>query len=82
MLSFVIEVKYPDSGKKTRNSSGNSAETTGESRNADLEKGCKEALRQIEKMGYEEKLRQDGLETILKYGIACNRKKCKVLMKS
>ena len=81
-IGIVIEVKYPDSGKKTRNSSGNSAETTGESRNADLEKGCKEALRQIEKMGYEEKLRQDGLETILKYGIACNRKKCKVLMKS
>ena len=29
---------------------------------------------------YEEKLRQDGLETILKYGIACNRKKCRVLL--
>lgn len=75
-IGIVIEVKYPDSGKKTRNSSG------GASRNADLEKGCKEALQQIEKMEYEEKLRQDGLETILKYGIACNRKKCKVLMES
>lgn len=25
---------------------------------------------------------QDGLETILKYGIACNRKKCRVLMEA
>lgn len=79
-IGIVIEVKYPDSGPKTRNSGRNSVETEGASRNADLEKGCKEALQQIEKKGYEEKLRQDGLETILKYGIACNRKKCKVLM--
>lgn len=43
----------------------------------DLEKGCQEALDQIDKMGYEEKLKQDGMETILKYGIACNRKRCK-----
>ena len=81
-IGIVIEVKYPDSDRKTRSKGRNSAETTGASRNADLEKGCKEALQQIEKMGYEEKLRQDGLETILKYGIACNRKKCKVLMES
>ena len=46
-----------------------------------LEKGCQDALRQIEDTGYEEKLRQDGLETILKYGIACNRKKCRVVLK-
>lgn len=81
-IGIVIEVKYPDSDRKTRNKGRNSTETTGAFRNADLEKGCKEALQQIEKMGYEEKLRQDGLETILKYGIACNRKKCKVLMES
>lgn len=44
----------------------------------DLEAGCAEALAQIEKMGYETALRQDGMDPILKYGIACNRKKCKV----
>ena len=43
-----------------------------------MEKGCREALEQIERMNYEEKLRQDDIETVLKYGIACNRKKCRV----
>lgn len=47
----------------------------------DLEKGCQEALEQIEKMGYEEKLRQDDIETVLRYGIACNRKKCRVAVR-
>ncbi len=47
----------------------------------DLEKGCREALEQIERMGYEEKLRQDDIESVLKYGIACNRKKCRVAMR-
>ena len=37
--------------------------------------------REIERMGYEEKLRQDDIETILKYGIACNRKKCRVVVR-
>lgn len=49
---------------------------------AHLEKGCEEALKQIERNNYAEMLRQDGMETILKYGIACNRKKCKVLLKA
>lgn len=44
----------------------------------DLERGCQEALEQIERMGYEEKLRQDDISIVLKYGIACNRKKCRV----
>ncbi len=47
----------------------------------DLEKGCREALEQIERMGYEERLRQDDIERVLKYGIACNRKKCRVAVK-
>lgn len=45
----------------------------------DLDKGCREALEQIERMGYEEKLRQEDVEKVLKYGIACNRKKCRVV---
>ena len=48
----------------------------------DLEKGCRQALEQIDKMGYEEKLRQDDYEKVLKYGIACNRKKCKEAVSS
>ncbi len=48
----------------------------------DLEEECKIALKQIERMGYETKLKQDGMEKILRYGIACNRKKCKVLMEN
>ena len=67
-MGIVIEVKYPDSREQS------SYEI--------LEKGCRGALQQIEKTGYDERLRQDGLETILKYGIACNRKKCRVLVES
>lgn len=47
----------------------------------DLEKGCQEALAQIDRMGYAERLRQDDIENVLKYGIACNRKKCRVAVK-
>ena len=43
-----------------------------------LENGCKEALEQIDKMRYEDRLLQDGMTTIIKYGIACHKKKCKV----
>ena len=34
---------------------------------------------QIEKKQYEMQLKQDGIETIHKYGIACYKKKCRVL---
>ncbi len=43
-----------------------------------LETGCREALEQIEKKGYEERLLEDGMTAILKYGIACERKRCMV----
>jgi hypothetical protein len=46
----------------------------------DLDKGCLEALKQIDTKDYDAQLRQDGMERILKYGIACNRKKCRVMM--
>lgn len=45
-----------------------------------LEAGCREALEQIERMGYAEKLKQDGADVILKYGIACWKKRCMVQM--
>lgn len=44
----------------------------------DLDAGCEKALAQIEKMGYETRLRQDGMKNILKYGIACYKKRCRV----
>lgn len=44
----------------------------------DLEAGCMEALAQIEGKRYEKRLVQDGMRTILKYGIACWKKKCRV----
>lgn len=43
-----------------------------------LEAGCQEALRQIEKNNYAEQLREEGMKTILKYGIACYKKRCRV----
>lgn len=45
-----------------------------------LDAGCIEALKQIEALGYETKLRQDGMTTIIKYGIACNKKHCRVML--
>ena len=46
--------------------------------NGNFEKGCREAMEQIERMGYGESLLEDGMEQILKYGIACYKKKCRV----
>ena len=46
----------------------------------DMENECKKALEQIGRNQYEEAFQEDGIHRILKYGIACNRKKCKVLM--
>lgn len=45
-----------------------------------LDAACKEALKQIEYTRYEDDLEDDGVENILKYGIACYKKRCKVLL--
>ncbi|MDE7310049.1 MAG: ATP-binding protein [Eubacterium sp.] len=39
---------------------------------------CAKAMEQIEKHGYAEILRQDGMQKIHKYGIACYKKSCKI----
>ena len=44
-----------------------------------LEAACQEALEQIERNRYDEYLRNQGMQTILKYGIACWKKRCKVV---
>ena len=46
--------------------------------NGNLEEACREALRQIEKKRYDEQLREEGMEKILKYGIACYKKRCRI----
>ena len=43
-----------------------------------LEEKCEEALQQIEEQKYEEALRQEGYQDILKYGVAFYRKECMV----
>lgn len=45
-----------------------------------LEAGCQEALKQIEKNQYEEILLDEGVENILRYGMAFNRKRCRVML--
>lgn len=44
----------------------------------DLEAACQKALDQIEKKGYADRLIDDGMTAILKYGIACRRNICMV----
>ena len=44
-----------------------------------LEEQCANALRQIEEKHYEQFLIDEGYTTILKYGIACYRKRCRVV---
>ncbi len=47
--------------------------------NASFDAACKEAMKQIRERNYEEKLIDDGMKTIYKYGIACYKKRCKVV---
>ena len=44
-----------------------------------LEEACKEAMEQINERNYEKSLEGDGMTTIYKYGIACYKKRCKVI---
>ena len=45
-----------------------------------LDRACKEALKQIEYTKYEDGLEDDGVENILKYGIGCYKKRCRVML--
>lgn len=47
---------------------------------ADLEAGCKAALKQIQEKQYEQEFYDAGIERILKYGIACYKKRCRVML--
>lgn len=45
-----------------------------------MEKVCQAALRQINDKHYDEVFQDEEVHRIIKYGIACNRKKCRVIM--
>ena len=45
-----------------------------------LNRGTSEALKQIEDRHYVEKLYNDGMEKVLKYGVACQKKQCRVAL--
>lgn len=48
--------------------------------NADFEAGCRKAMEQIEKNRYEKKLVDVGMQRIYKFGIACYKKRCRVVL--
>lgn len=48
--------------------------------NDDLDAECAKAIRQIDERGYTTELKRHRMERILKYGIACYQKHCKVVM--
>lgn len=45
-----------------------------------LDTACKEALEQIKSRRYDESLYDEGITHVLEYGIACYKKRCKVMM--
>ena len=47
--------------------------------NAAFDEACKKALQQIQNRNYEDALLDEGMTTIRKYGIACYKKRCKVI---
>lgn len=46
----------------------------------DMDAACEEAMRQIEEKGYIAKLKQDGMRNFIRYGIACYKKDCRVVV--
>lgn len=48
--------------------------------NGDMAAACDEALKQIEEKSYVDKLKPDGMRNFIKYGIACFKKDCKVVV--
>ena len=45
----------------------------------DFDAGCRTALKQIQDKDYSAGLVEDGMEKIVKYGIACYKKNCRVV---
>ena len=49
--------------------------------NGDMDAACEDALRQIEEKNYVAKLKQDGMRNFIRYGIACFKKDCRVIVR-
>ena len=49
--------------------------------NGDLDAACEEALNQIEEKNYIAELEDEGYERILKYAIACYKKRCRIMLR-
>ena len=48
-------------------------------KNASFDAACNKAMKQINGRNYVEKLTYDGMTTIRKYGIACYKRRCKII---
>ncbi|MCC8080462.1 MAG: ATP-binding protein [Lachnospiraceae bacterium] len=48
--------------------------------NAQFEQECKKALKQINDNDYTAELKNDGMRTLLKYGVACYKSQCKIVV--
>ena len=48
--------------------------------NGNMDDACEQALSQIEDRQYDAKLKEDGMHKIIKYGIACYKKDCRVIL--
>ncbi len=48
--------------------------------NGNMDAACEKALHQIKDRDYVAKLKDDGMRNIIKYGIACYKKNCKVML--
>lgn len=47
--------------------------------NACFDAACSSALRQIQEKNYTQRLTDDGMKTVYQYGIACYKKRCRVV---
>ena len=47
---------------------------------ANLESECQKALAQIESLDYARHFQEEGFQNVLKYGIACYKKRCRVAL--
>lgn len=45
-----------------------------------LDAACREAIKQITEKGYAQRLRQNDMERILAFGVACYKKRCRVIV--
>ena len=67
--------RYPDRNREQWNCNFDRSEIC---RWRNLDVACERALKQVEERKYDEELRENGVDKILKYGIACYMKRCKV----